>query len=419
MYTSTTAQPPMDHEICSCIGYIAAAVAIVVWGSMFIFVKNPKVEAAQADPLVSQVYSVLGVLTSSAFLLIEVPYKFSWWATLAAGLWVFSNLLAFPIVRMVGIASGQGIWSGVIAVVSFIWAVVGQQLWTVESDQCRLQNPIYAFGGITLIVAGMIGLTYCSVFGSAGVPSSFKDNLRVNSRARASENGVQNFLDVNRTKKHVEFDPLLTPTSPNSKRRSNVYEDADDDLIANATGNETKSLLQKEQDKGSGRSKRGRTVMGLGLAVIMGILGGSVLVPMKLSYQHGDFENGTLHGALTFALSFAVSGAAIVLAMFVLRVVMCGCAVPKMHFGVVGLPCFLQGALWNVGFAGSTIAVTSPLGMSVGYPLTQCSVLVGALWGVLYYKEIRGVKYLIVFALSMSVLVSGAVILGMGGECKQ
>eukprot|EP00040_Diaphanoeca_grandis_P005688 m.34040 g.34040 ORF g.34040 m.34040 type:complete len:383 (+) comp16922_c0_seq1:469-1617(+) len=373
---ATTAAPHMEQEITSMIGYMAALVSILVWGSMFVFVKNPKVEAANADPVVSQLYSIVGVVTSSTVLLIIVPFKFSWWTTLAAALWVASNMLAFPIVRTIGIATGQGVWSGVIAVVSFIWAVLGQQLWSDPPSHCTLEKPVYAFGGIGLIVVGMAGLTYCS---SRGDPN------------RQAAQLLKNKLSVAATKTtdyESDFDPLLVMDEP-ARETSEVRE----------------------------QSHAGKTILGVFLAVLMGVLGGSVLVPMKMSYNCHDFENGTLHGALMFTLSFAVSGAAITVALFFLRTISRGFSTPKMHLSVVGLPCFLQGALWNVGFVGSTIATTSPLGMSVGYPLTQCSILVGGLWGILYYKEIRGAKFLMLFIVSLAILGGGAIILGMGGDC--
>ena len=45
-----------------------------------------------------------------------------------------------------------------------------------------------------------------------------------------------------------------------------------------------------------------------------------------------------------------------------------------------GLAC---GALWALGNVGATVATLSPLGLTVGYPLVQTSLLVAGLWGLL------------------------------------
>ena len=40
------------------------------------------------------------------------------------------------------------------------------------------------------------------------------------------------------------------------------------------------------------------------------------------------------------------------------------------------LPGVLSGVLWNLGNVASIYAVQPPLGFAVGYPVTQCCVLV-------------------------------------------
>merc|ERR1711998_657674 len=54
------------------------------------------------------------------------------------------------------------------------------------------------------------------------------------------------------------------------------------------------------------------------------------------------------------------------------------------------VPCLVSGVLWNGGNICSILAQLEPLGLAVGYPLTQCCILVGGLWGIFYCREIQG-----------------------------
>lgn len=346
---------------------------------MFVFVKRPAVEAVELDPVVAQCYSTAGIAVSGALLLAKAPLVFSWWATAAAAVWVVSNVIAFPVVKYIGMAAGQGVWSGTIAVVSFLWGVLGSSMWAEPGDAtaCHMRGVGPALGGLGAIVAGILGLAFCSAQGM----------LSKAAPAKASHGRIS----LNR-QHAVEVDPLLRPSK---------------DLPAAVTAAAGRSL-------GRGSSK---FVLGISLASIMGVFGGSVLVPMKMSFHPANDFADTFDGTLAFSLSFALSAVLVTAALFALRVVTLGGKVPPFHAKVVGLPCAIQGVLWNIGFVGSTIATNSPLGMSVGYPLTQCSMLIAGLWGVLYYREVTGSKLLAVFGVSGLVLCAGAIFLGLYGEC--
>lgn len=77
----------------------------------------------------------------------------------------------------------------------------------------------------------------------------------------------------------------------------------------------------------------------------------------------------------------------------------------------------VQGLLWNIGNVASFVAVDSPLGMTVAYPVSQCALLIAATWGVLYYREIRNPRKIATFAVSAVVICLGATLLGVYGSC--
>ena len=60
-------------------------------------------------------------------------------------------------------AAGQGVWSGMIAVVSFLWGVLGSSLWAEKGEAaagCHMRGVAPALGGLGAIVAGILGLVF-------------------------------------------------------------------------------------------------------------------------------------------------------------------------------------------------------------------------------------------------------------------
>jgi glucose uptake protein GlcU len=79
-------------------------------------------------------------------------------------------------------------------------------------------------------------------------------------------------------------------------------------------------------------------------------------------------------------------------------------------------PTYLPPALlvWNVGNVCSIYA-TLYLGLTVGFPLTQLALAFGGLIGIFWFKEITGVYVIAFWMVSIAVLLTGAVLLGMFG----
>ena len=90
---------------------------------------------------------------------------------------------------------------------------------------------------------------------------------------------------------------------------------------------------------------------------------------------------------------------------------------PPHHLRKCLFPGFTSGVLWNMGNLGGTLASLPPL-QSVGYSLCQSALLVGCLWGVLYFKEIQGTKNLAMFAAGAGVNLVGLIVTGYFGQAK-
>lgn len=71
----------------------------------------------------------------------------------------------------------------------------------------------------------------------------------------------------------------------------------------------------------------------------------------------------------------------------------------------------IGGVLFNIGNLGSIFSVTY-LGLAIGFPLTQLTIVIAVLWGVLVFKEIKDRNKKIFVFLGSIIMVLGAALLG-------
>lgn len=131
---------------------------------------------------------------------------------------------------------------------------------------------------------------------------------------------------------------------------------------------------------------------GYALAVGAGLLWGSIFVPLKLA--------STLESTyFSMTLTICVLGVAL---MLVSRQM----AAKRVVVGVAA------GVMWNVSNLASFAAIAS-LGLAIGYPLTQIAILVAALWGLLYFKEVNRRRSMAAIYAGASVILAGSVFLAL------
>ena|SRR3990167_2873939 len=94
------------------LGYIYVAGAILFFGSFGLLVKIPPVARANVDAMVFQCYYSLAVFLTSWFVLFFVDFSFTWLGTAGASMWVPSSVLAISAIKLMGMATAQGVWSG-------------------------------------------------------------------------------------------------------------------------------------------------------------------------------------------------------------------------------------------------------------------------------------------------------------------
>lgn len=162
------------------------------------------------------------------------------------------------------------------------------------------------------------------------------------------------------------------------------------------------SKNEKKADNGASKSN---FVLGVSCALGVGIFGGSILVPMS-------FVSATDSG-LAFAPSLGI-GALISSTLFI--IVYYGMIYKLNPFETFTWNGFLLGVLsgviWNAGNICSIFAIAG-IGYATAYPIFQCALFFGGLWGIFLFKEVTDKKEILVFFLSAVVLFAGAVLLSI------
>jgi glucose uptake protein GlcU len=360
-----------------CCGYFAAFVSCVAFGTFAVPIKCAAVRKVDVDPLgtwavklkvnqqsylliycfahslpfvctVLQTYKIgMTLLTSWLVLLFGVPFTFTPWGFVSGLFMVPGGTAGYFAVQNAGMAVSQGIWSSLKVLVAFCWGIL------------IFHEPVHSKLGTTLAIALlMVGLAGVSIFAAP----------------RTSTSSPQE-------------EPLLP----------DVEEQNQPEIVDN------KDYL--------GFLKRRH--FGLLGAVIDGAYGGSVLVPMH--YAGPATTNG-----LSYVMSFAIGCSSVVTMVWVLRLLFNSVQeqslrvgydrLPSLHVTTIGPYAALAGLIWSLGNVSSILTVAL-LGEGVGYSIVQSQLLVAGLWGVFWYKEIRGMRAIASWFTFAVITVAGIVML--------
>jgi len=151
---------------------------------------------------------------------------------------------------------------------------------------------------------------------------------------------------------------------------------------------------------------KNNSLFGIICAASLALTNGSMLVPIKFSPPEAQ--------GINFLVSFGI-GVIVITPMIsaiyftVLR------KKPNWEFSKLLVPGLVAGIMWNIGNWASIYA-TNILGYTVGFPLAQCALLMGGFWGIVLFREIRGILKIGFFVLSSFVLLGGAIVLTLFGK---
>eukprot|EP00736_Rhodelphis_marinus_P013465 Rmarinus@m.18117 len=341
----------------SAIGLLCAGLSAVFNGSFGGLSKVKRVQDVHLDPMVFMLYTCVGTCLSS-FLVIPFlgeaynyndedttyagsdHFVFTLYGLIAGSLLVGAFAFSFLAIPLAGLGIGQGIWAGSAIFVSFVWGVVA------FPDDNKIGSPTLVVFALLFLTVGVVGIAFCRPIST----------LR--------------FLQGPRPKEVEIFESFL---------------DSGDASVMDV-------MVERENKR-----------RGVVFALLVGLFGGSILVPMGFCPEK--------YQGLTFVPSFGIGTLAAGLVAFLLYKFTRGETV-SLHPRECFLPGLSAGVIWNLGNICSVIG-TQAVGLAVAFPILQCALFVSGLWGIFVFREIREKPAIVVFFASGSVLITGAVLLAL------
>jgi len=251
----------------------------------------------------------------------------------------------------------------------------------------KVRSMTQTFLGIFFLISGLVGMTHFSAPEREIKPMVILDN----------DIEAFNFRESLMDGMHKENDD--DPSSNPNEGFPNVTASGEKDMHIQFLG-----------------IKFQRYTLGILGAASDGFLGGSALVPMHYSND----------GGIEYVLSFGIGAAIITFLGWLLRLAYnthkTGSIkdgwnnLPSMHFRTLWLQGCTAGTLWSIGNIGNILSVTY-LGEGIGMSVVQCAMMVSGLWGILYFREIKGTTK--IMGWSMSAILTIASIAFVGHEHRK
>jgi len=297
-------------------------------------------------------------------------------------IWTCGNLLTIPLVKRIGIGLGLSIWSAQSTIVSFV--ISRTNLFGLTTEKL---NPLWAgYLGAALGVASLCVFSLVNLADDENI-------LRMHSNSNTStEEGEAS------TESSTEFS---TPSA-----RINNLEDSATLEALNTLDSLEVRLLQSTDTEVAIVEKNSREELemrkrleGLVLALCAGTLYGFQFVPETI-HSH-QYPVPPRQSEVVYQIRFFFShflGIYIAALVAFISYALASGNRPHLIEPDAILPSILSGVVWAIACMGSMIAVAE-IGLGIGFPLTtNGSFLVNACWSVFYFKEVKGMRNLTLFA---------------------
>ena len=155
-----------------------------------------------------------------------------------------------------------------------------------------------------------------------------------------------------------------------------------------------------------------RYFIGLVASVLCGITGGSMFVPSRL-----DEDTGLVY-MVAFGIGSFVITTAILIVYYIYYLIRFKKRVP-FHLKLSIFPA-LTAFLWQTGNFFAYYVSVSPLGLTIGMPLTETAMVITGICGLVFFRELRGWKAILQFFISVLVLlVPGCILLALFGKTTE
>jgi glucose uptake protein GlcU len=335
--------------------------------------------------MVLQLYYSFSIFASSWLLLLfsdnpsvsnSGKFTFSYWGIIGASLWVPASVFSIYAIRFLGLSIAQGLWSGLTILVSFLWGAV------VFLDP--IKNIWFTLLGLLLLFVGIFGVALCK-------SSPEKDNESTDVQKYYSQEHGRLILEKGE-KSSLASTKYIYSTNPHNEMAVSepIFE-------TNMTAYQKfKYLLLKSKN----------LLLGIICCCCLGLFNGSMMVPTRYNPDK----------SIMYCLSFGI-GVMIVTPILFVIYFLCKRQIPALYIKQALYPGLLTGFIWNLGNIGSTIAALSPLGLTVGFPLTQCALVVGGISGIIIFRELRGWRPILQFTVfTLFFLLPGCMLLAIFGK---
>ncbi|XP_066287229.1 transmembrane protein 144-like [Branchiostoma lanceolatum] len=363
-----TLQPSNSTKDEAYIGFIAATVACVFFGTNLVPVKRIDTGDGKSFCHLFTAMFFQWVFCSAVWcvgLVVNVIQgypKFYPISMLGGFIWCTGNVVVVPVLKTIGLGMGMLFWGSANLLTGWFSGRFG---WFGLRPQDRFTRPALDYVGVAL---GFLRLVLFSF-----VKSDVMDRPMVTERS-----------------------PLLsgetTEGTINTKyERDTTFarEESDHSWVDNL------SPVQKR-------------ILGILMALFAGCMYGLNFAPVLYAQQHydGATDNGLDYVFAHYSGIYATSTLYFILyAMYMKNK-------PKVFPRAI-LPTLLSGAMWGVAQTAWFVA-NQRLQESISFPIiTTGPTLIGALWSVLYFREIKGTRNLLVLVVAMVVTITGAVLTGL------
>ncbi|XP_063165711.1 transmembrane protein 144 isoform X1 [Candoia aspera] len=334
------------------IGFTSSAVAVVLFGTNFVPVKK----FDTGDGMFFQWILCAAIWIVSLIVnLIQNSPRFWPLAMVGGFLWATGNVTVVPIIKTIGLGLGLLIWASFNLLTG--WASSRFGWFGIDPEEVR--KPVLNYIGAALAVLSSIIFLFIKSDVHNSSPSSESTPLLREQSINTSEYRVENRNDVS----------WVDNLSPLGKR-----------------------------------------MVGCSLAVIAGILYGSSFVPVLYIKDHGR-RNGTMYtGASQFDLDYVFAHfSGIFLTSTIYFLIYCAAMKnnPKVYPAAI-IPGFISGILWAIANCCWFIA-NHYLSAVVSFPIiTAGPGFIAAMWGVLVFKEIKGLKNYLLLLIAFCTILAGS-----------
>ncbi|XP_062864717.1 transmembrane protein 144a [Trichomycterus rosablanca] len=331
-------------------GFVSCAVSVVFYGSNFVPVK--KIDTG--DGMFFQWVLCAAIWTVSLIvnLILKSP-KFWPLAMLGGAIWATGNITVVPIVKTIGLGLGLLIWASFNLLIG--WASSRFGWFGIEAETVDKPTLNYCGAGLCLLSA----IVFFFVKSDIQRPASSEET------------------------------PLLIEQTLNS---------------------DTQALTDVSWvDMLKPRTKR---FVGSGLAVVAGLLYGSSFIPVLYIKNRAAHNDTRYSEASQFDLDYVFAQfSGIFLTSTVYFFIYCAFKKNKPQvFPRAVLPAFASGVMWGVATCCWFLA-NHYLSAVVSFPIiTTVPGLIAAVWGVVVFKEVKGLRNYLVLVLAFCLVLTGALL---------